>query len=129
MAERPDLLSAYIRAAAEDSAAITMRAAETREREKDERAARERKSEQDARERLQPLEVRLAKLLATIPPTVQAEGLSLPALQQLLRGRGRAHPPPGHIGFALRTLGWRRERRWRNEAEGFRALWLPPEPK
>lgn len=88
--------------------------------------ATRRKDEADqARDRLTPLETRLSRLLDSIPRSVQEEGISLPALQQLLRGRYRGTPPAGHVGQALRALGWRRERRWRGDADGFRAYWYP----
>jgi hypothetical protein len=72
------------------------------------------------------LDVRLARLIAAIPMEVQREGLSLLALQAQLRARGRGHSRchVGELGEALRRLGFRRERRWRNET-GFRALWCP----
>src|ERR1017187_9899927 len=54
-----------------------------------------------ARERLTPLEDRLARLLATIPLDVQREGLSLTSLQASLRGRWRGHAHPGEVGRAL----------------------------
>jgi hypothetical protein len=79
---------------------------------------------QAARERLTPLEDRLARLLATIPPEVQHEGLALPALQAAMRGRWRGNCHPGDLGAALRKLGFERRRQWRGEA-GFRALWTP----
>ena len=41
-----------------------------------------------ARERFTPLDVRLGRLLSTIPPEVQAEGLSIVAVQVKLRPRG-----------------------------------------
>src|ERR1039458_881591 len=65
-----------------------------------------------ARERLTPLEERLARLLASIPPSVLAEGLSLTSLQTSLRGRWRGDCHPGELGTALRRRGYRRERRW-----------------
>lgn len=79
---------------------------------------------QAARERLSPLETRLEKLLATIPPEVQAEGLSLNALQTSLKGRWRGSCHPGELGSALRKLGYERRRQWTDE-DGFRALWFP----
>ena len=79
-----------------------------------------------ARERLTPLEDRLAKVLATIPAEVKREGLSLPTLVPLLRGRRCATANPGQLGVALRKLGWRRERKWRGGDVGFRALWIGP---
>jgi hypothetical protein len=77
---------------------------------------------QAARERLTPLEDRLARLLATIPLSIQREGLSLPALQASLRGRWRGNVHPGELGIALRKLGFTRRRQWHDSA-GFRALW------
>ena len=79
-----------------------------------------------ARERLTPLEDRLAKLLATIPDDVKREGLSLSTIVPHLRGRYRAEADAGQLGTAFRKLGWRRERKWRGSEIGFRALWLPP---
>ena len=81
---------------------------------------------QAARERLTPLADRLARLLATIPDDVKREGLSLPALVPMLRGRWRAEADAGQLGTAFRELGWRRERKWRGRDVGFKALWFPP---
>lgn len=78
-----------------------------------------------ARERLTPLEDRLARVLATIPHDVQAEGLSLPALQTALRGRWRGACHPGELGRAMRRLGLERRRNWRGNVGGFQALWYP----
>jgi hypothetical protein len=79
-----------------------------------------------AREKLIPLEDRLAKLLAIIPPEVQGEGLFLETLRRSLKGgRGRgAHR--ASLGDHLRRAGYVRERRWRAGVSGFRALWYPP---
>jgi hypothetical protein len=77
---------------------------------------------QAARERLTPLEGRLSRLLTTIAPEVQAEGLALPILQAALRGRWRGNCHPGDLGTALRKLGFTRQRRWRG-GSGFQALW------
>jgi len=76
------------------------------------------------RERLIPLELRLKKLLATIPVEIQAEGLALTTLQASLKGRWRGSCHPGELGTALRKLGYKRVRKWSGEAE-FRALWYP----
>jgi len=81
-------------------------------------------AEQDARERLTPLEQRLKRVLAEIPKNIQAEGLSLPVIQTMLRGRWRGNAHPGDVGRALRHLGFTRSRRWRGEAIGFQALWI-----
>lgn len=75
-----------------------------------------------ARERLRPLDERLAAVLRDIPAELQAEGLSLAALKERLRGRWRGNCHPGELGTALRRLGFTRERRWR-DGEGFRAVW------
>jgi hypothetical protein len=91
------------------------------------RAARERQAEEAnaARERLTPLDDRLARLLATIPVEVQREGLSLASLQIRLRGRGHDRCHIGELGGALRRAGFQRRRNWRKSADGFRALWFP----
>lgn len=77
---------------------------------------------QAVRERLTPLEDRLARFLATIPVELQREGLSLPALQAALRGRRRGNCHPGELGAALRKLGFTRRRQWRGGTV-FSALW------
>lgn len=105
-------MSAYIKRLEADAAA--------------ERQAREaekaRIATEDARERLAPLEQRLARLLNTIPLSDQREGLSLPVLQASLRGRHRGNCHPGELGRALRKLGFGRERRWRSDDE-FSTIW------
>jgi hypothetical protein len=78
------------------------------------------------RERLTPLEQRVAKVLADIPDAVKVEGLSLHAIQQFVMGRWHGLAHAGELGTALRKLGYTRERRWRGDAIGFRSLWLPP---
>src|SRR4051794_33223454 len=85
-------------------------------------AERGRASTLAARERLTPLEDRVARLLESIPVELQAKGLSLSALQASLRGRWRGACHPGELGTALRKLGFTRKRRWRG-ADGFQALW------
>jgi len=97
-----------------------LKAAEEQDRQA--RASRQREQIQAARERLTPLEDRLARLLATIPPEVQREGLSLHQLQVSLKGRWRGSCHPGELGTALRKLGFRRERGWQGDGE-FRAVW------
>ena len=77
---------------------------------------------QAARERLTPVEERLARVLATIPVELQREGLSLTSLQTSLRGRWRGNCHPGELGTALRKLGFTRQRRWHGE-NGFQAVW------
>ncbi len=53
------------------------------------------------RERLTPLDERLARLLATIPIEVRHEGLSLATLQPSLRGRWRGNCPRASLGVHL----------------------------
>jgi hypothetical protein len=77
-----------------------------------------------ARERLTPLDERVAKLLATIPLDVQREGLALATLQTMLKGRRRGNCHPGELGDALRKLGFVRRRRW-GCIDGFCARWYP----
>lgn len=78
------------------------------------------------RDRLTPLETRLAAILTEIPPEIQADGLALHTLQTFLKGRWRGCAHPGELGAALRHLGWSRTRLWRGDEVGFRALWYPP---
>ena len=83
-----------------------------------------------AREKLVPLDDRLARLLSTIPVEVQREGPSITALQAQLRARGRGHTRchVGELGEALRRRGWARVRRWDGGTSGFQALWYPKLP-
>ena len=74
------------------------------------------------RNRLSPLEDRLARLLTTIPIEIQRDGLALTVLQGALRGRWRGNCHPGELGSALRKLGYIRKRCWKSEG-GFSALW------
>jgi len=110
-------MSAYINQLNAEVAA----AAQARHEEQSRASAR---ASDAARERLTPLEDRLVRLLATIPPDVQSEGLSLPALQAALRGRWRSSCHPGELGAQLRRLGFERRRQW-SDGAGFRALWYP----
>lgn len=108
-------MSAYI---AELNAAVEREHAE-QQKARDEEA---RTNIQAARERLTPVEERLARLLATIPVELQREGLSLASLQTSLRGRWRGNCHPGELGTALRKLGFTRQRQWHG-ANGFQAVW------
>ena len=77
------------------------------------------------RDRRTSLDDRLKHLLGTIPPEVQDEGLSIIAVQTMLRPRGSEHSccTAGQLGDALRRQGFVRERRWRDGRSSFRALW------
>ena len=80
------------------------------------------------RERLTPLDQRLAKLLAEIPDAIKVGGLPLEALRGQLAGRYSQTARAADVAAALRKLGWTRTRCWRGDEspEGFRARWLPP---
>jgi hypothetical protein len=77
------------------------------------------------RDRRTSLDDRLKHLLGTIPPEIQDEGLSIVAVQVMLRPRGseRSCCNAGQLADALRRLGFVRERRWRDGRSSFRALW------
>lgn len=92
------------------------------ERAEQRQAAADRVQMDAARERMTPLEDRLARLLATIPIEVQQEGLSLPALQASLRGRWRGKVHPGELGAALRRAGFVRKRQWKS-SDSFSTIW------
>jgi hypothetical protein len=90
--------------------------------------AEARAHDQEAQRRtLGPVEPRLIKLLAIIPASEKAAGLSITELQHQLKARGRGHSfaHVGEIGAALRRLGYTRKRRWRT-SEGYIALWFAP---
>lgn len=83
-----------------------------RARQEAESGEKARAEAQAAREKLVPLDVRLSRLLATIPAEVQAEGLSLETVRKMLRGAKGRGAHAGEVGDALRRLGYVRERRW-----------------
>ena len=74
-------------------------------------------------ERLTPLEDRLSKLLAAIPPEVKDQGLSLSVLRGMLAGKWRGNCHPGELGVALRKLGYARRRNWSESQGGFKSTW------
>lgn len=76
------------------------------------------------RDQMRPLKDRLADLLTTIPDDVKTTGVSLSALQTQLRGRKASKAHCGEVATALRQLGYRRIRLWRqSDAAGFNAVW------
>jgi len=77
------------------------------------------------RERLSPLDQRLAKLLADIPAALKAEGLSRESLRVQLAGRYSQTARAADVAAALRKLGWTRKRCWKGDESpnGFRATW------
>ena len=95
------------------------------QRAKDAAAVKQAQAEAAERDRRTSLNVRLKDLLSTIPPEVQAAGLSIVEVQVMLRPRGSEHSccTAGQLGDALRRLGFVRERRWHDGRSSFRALW------
>ncbi|PPD46055.1 MAG: hypothetical protein CTY15_01305 [Methylocystis sp.] len=102
-----------------------------RARHEDAREEKARAAAQAARQRLIPLDVRLAKLLAEIPFEVQGEGLSLETIRRRLRGVGGRGAQAGQVADALRRMSYTRSRCWRGGRQrastgAFSALWYPP---
>jgi len=77
------------------------------------------------RERMTPLEVRVSKLLTTVPEEIKSQGLSIPTLRNMLAGKWRGKCHPGELGQALRKLGYQRRRNWSEATSSFSALWFP----
>ena len=75
------------------------------------------------RNAMMPLEQRLKRVLDEMPESIKTNGLSLPALQQMLKGRWRGNAHPGELGDALRNLGYVRTRSWHGDEIGFTTLW------
>ncbi len=76
------------------------------------------------RDTMRPLKDRLADVLSTIPDEVKTTGLSLSALQVQLRGRTASKAHCGEVATALRQLGYRRVRVWKQtDTEGFPSVW------
>lgn len=75
------------------------------------------------RHAMTPLDQRLKTLLDDIPNQVKDDGLSLPVLQRMLKGRRRGFCHPGELGSALRKLGYKRHRKWKGAQDGFVSLW------
>jgi hypothetical protein len=79
------------------------------------------------RDQMRPLNNRLADLLATIPDEIKRNGLSLSDLQVQLRGRKASKAHCGEVATALRQLGYRRVRVWKQSDDaGFPATWVKP---
>lgn len=89
-----------------------------------ERDASDQQAGADWAKRLTPLEDRLAKLLATIPTEIKSQGLSLPAIRNMLAGKWRGKCHPGELGTALRKLGYQRRRNWSKSTNSFKAVWF-----
>ncbi len=114
-------LSDFVASLAADSSAAIQAA---------EQAHRDEQDKQHAtwKERLTPLDQRLAKLLAAIPESIKSEGLSIDALRVQLTGRFAQTSRACDVAAALRKLGWTRKRCWRGDEspQGFRATWHAP---
>ncbi|MEF8768850.1 MAG: hypothetical protein ABTS16_05765 [Candidatus Accumulibacter phosphatis] len=114
-------LSDFIAGLVADSSAAIQAAEQARRAEQDKQHA-------TWKERLTPLDQRLAKLLAVIPESIKAEGLSIDVLRVQLAGRFAQTSRACDVAAALRKLGWTRKRCWRGDEspQGFRATWHPP---
>lgn len=123
---KPNGYIAYMLGTLEAPCQFAARADAEAEKQAAQQAAQQAEDVREWRERLTPIDVRLARTLDSIPAEVRQQGISLPSLVPLLKGRYRERPRAGDIGDALRRMGWTRTRKWRCEAEGFRALWYPP---
>ena len=76
------------------------------------------------RDTMRPLKDRLADLLSSVPDDVKANGVSLSQLQVQLRGRTASKAHCGEVATALRQLGYRRVRVWKQtDTDGFNAIW------
>jgi hypothetical protein len=76
------------------------------------------------RDTMRPLKDRLADLLSSIPDNVKTTGLSLSTLQVQLKGRKASKAHCGEVATALRQLGYRRVRVWKQtDTDGFSAVW------
>ena len=91
------------------------------------KAERDQHAQQSSNDRFTPLTARLQKLIDKIPLPIQHDGLSMALFVDNLRGKFRGQASAPALGKALRSLGWTRERKWRNESDGFSALWFPPD--
>ena len=75
---------------------------------------------------LTPLVDRLRRLIATLPPEVRQQPQSIEFYAERLRGRQKPTPQRAELARCLRQLGYTRSRKWRQSADGFRALWYAP---
>lgn len=71
--------------------------------------------------------VQVREVLDALTPAQRLEGVSLSELQTNFSGRQRGYCHPGELGSALRTLGWKRWRKWNTMGEAFPARWFPPD--
>ena len=76
------------------------------------------------KERLSPLQPRLAAALAKLPQELKDNGLALEFIKTLAVGRAGGAPSQHHLSQALHALGWRR-RRCYDALEPSVTLWFP----
>ncbi len=98
--------------------------------------SRERQAAKDAEQRRgfalrhTPMTQRIMKLIEAMPDDERHKPRSMSFFTAAMRAkypsRGVGRASPAEIGPALRALGWTRERKWRADESGFRALWIPP---
>jgi hypothetical protein len=98
----------------------------TDEQQRASKAEREEQEKQSWHGKMQTYDVRIAKFITTVPESVQRDGLPMALFIANLKGKYKGQANAPDVGKALRSMGWIRTRQWRNESDGFSALWLPP---
>lgn len=74
-----------------------------------------------------PMRERLRRVIKRIPDAEAGEPKAIDFfVEQLAPKYAGKRASPRDVARGLRELGWTRTRKWRSEAEGFRALWHPP---
>jgi hypothetical protein len=115
----PDALTTYIRGLLEASAQSSALA-------ESEAARRAREEVDQFAQRAIPLIDRLKRIIGALPEAERNTPRPLEFFAERLRGRQRLTPHRGELAAALRALGWKRSRCWRDAEGGFRAYWYPP---
>lgn len=72
-----------------------------------------------------PVKEQLKVLLGSLHPTQLDRPWVMQDFIVRLTGKYRMHPHGQEVGSALRSLGWKRVRLWKNGDGGCR-VWLPP---
>jgi len=91
------------------------------------RAEQEQLNKQKGDMRRTPMKERVARIIRALPPEERDLPRSLRFFVEQLKPKfSGARAAPRDVARGLRELGWTRTRAWRSEAEGFRALWIPP---
>ncbi|GAA4016656.1 hypothetical protein [Actimicrobium antarcticum] len=97
------------------------------EQDRAKRTERDQHAEQSSNERFIPLTDRVQKMIDKMPLPIQCDGVPMALFVENLRGKFRGQASAPALGKALRSMGWIRTRQWRNESDGFSALWFPPD--